>query len=118
MIRIRKRHKKIERVSNSVTFNSERILALKPDVVIAYTTGKDEDNLNALKSLEDAGVKVFAIQSAASFDDVYGDIEQIATVMGIEDKGAKLNEDIKSKIAEIQAKVKDVKAPKKYLLRN
>ncbi|MGG2113215.1 cobalamin-binding protein [Lysinibacillus pakistanensis] len=107
---------KIERVSNSVTFNSERILALKPDVVIAYTTGKDEDNLNALKSLEDAGVKVFAIQSAASFDDVYEDIEQIATVMGIEDKGAKLNEDIKSKIAEVQAKVKDVKAPKNIYL--
>ncbi|MGE7946129.1 ABC transporter substrate-binding protein [Lysinibacillus sp. NPDC093688] len=108
---------KIERVSNSTTFNSERILALKPDVVIAYTTGgKDEENLNALKGLEDAGIKVFAIQSAKSFDDVYGDIEQVATVMGIEDKGEKLNEDIKAKIADVQAKVKDVKKPKNVYL--
>lgn len=107
---------KIERVSNSVIFNSERILALQPDVVIAYTTGVDEENLNALKGLEDAGIKVFAIQSAKSFDDVYGDIEQIATVMGVEDKGDKLNEDIKGKIAEVQAKVKDVKEPKKIYL--
>ncbi|MEY9976949.1 ABC transporter substrate-binding protein [Lysinibacillus sp. RC79] len=103
---------KIERVSDSVKFNSERILALKPDVVIAYTTGGDDENLNALKGLEDVGIKVFAIQSAKSFDDVYGDIQQIATVMGIKDKGDKLNEDIKAKIAAVQAKVKDVKEPK------
>lgn len=107
---------KIERVSNSTTFNSERILALKPDVVIAYTTGGDEENLNALKGLEDAGIKVFAIQSAKTFDDVYGDIQQIATVMGIKDKGDKLNDDIKGKIAEVQAKVKDVKEPKNIYL--
>ncbi len=98
---------KIERVSDSVKFNSERILALNPDVVIAYTTGNDE-TLTALKGLEAAGIKVFAIQSAASFDDVYGDIQQISTVMGIEDKGEKLKEDIKAKIADVQAKVKDV----------
>ena len=55
---------------------------------------------------------MFAIQSAKSFDDVYGDIQQIATVMGIKDKGDKLNEDIKAKIADVQAKVKDVKEPK------
>jgi len=107
---------KIERVSTSTTFNSERILALKPDVVIAYTTGIDEENLNALKGLEDAGIKVFAIQSAKSFDDVYGDIEQVATVMGIKDKGEKLNEDIKTKIADVQAKVKDLKEPKNIYL--
>ncbi|WP_285397412.1 helical backbone metal receptor [Lysinibacillus sp. fls2-241-R2A-57] len=107
--------KKIERVSSSTTFDSERILALKPDVVIAYTTGGDDENLNALKVLEDAGIKVFAIKSATSFDDVYGDIQQVASVMGIEDKGEKLNEDIKAKIAEVQAKVKDVKAKNVYL---
>jgi len=36
--------------------------------------------------------------------------------MGIEDKGEKLNEDIKAKIAEVQAKVKDVKEPKNIYL--
>ncbi|MGE7694834.1 helical backbone metal receptor [Lysinibacillus sp. NPDC094177] len=107
---------KIERVSDTVKFNSERILALKPDVVIAYTTGGDDENLNALKGLEAAGIKVFAIQSAKSFDDVYGDIQQIATVMGIKDKGDKLDKDIKAKIAEVQAKVKDVKEPKNIYL--
>ena len=103
---------KIERVSDTTNFNSERIIALKPDVVIAYTIG-DKD---ALKPLENAGIKVFVIQSATTFDDVYGDIEQIAAVMGVADKGKKLNEEIKAKIAEVQMKVKDVKTPKNVYL--
>ncbi|MGN4123859.1 ABC transporter substrate-binding protein [Lysinibacillus sphaericus] len=103
----------IERVSDSMTFNSERIVSLKPDVVIAYTT---DGKVDALKGLEDAGVKVFVIKSATSFEDVYGDIEQIATVMGVEDKGDQLNEDIKAKIADVQAKVKDVEKQKNVYL--
>ncbi len=103
---------KIERVSDSVNFNSERIIALKPDVVIAYTIGDKE----AMKPLEDAGIKVFVIQSAATFDDVYGDIEQIAAVMGVADKGNEVNEEIKAKLADVKAKVKEVKAPKNVYL--
>ncbi|MFJ7951031.1 ABC transporter substrate-binding protein [Lysinibacillus sp. NPDC096418] len=98
----------IERVSDSMVFNSERILGLNPDVVIAYTVGEKD----ALKVLEDAGVKVFVIQSATSFEDVYGDIEQLAKVMGVEDKGKQLNKEIKEKIAVVEAKVKDVETPK------
>ena len=98
----------IERVSDSRVFNSERILELNPDVVIAYTIGEKD----ALKVLEDAGIKVFVIQSATSFDDVYGDIEQLATVMGVKDKGDQLNKEIKAKIADVQAKVASVTAPK------
>ncbi|MFJ7737049.1 ABC transporter substrate-binding protein [Lysinibacillus sp. NPDC097287] len=98
----------IERVSDSMVFNSERILALNPDVVIAYTIGEKD----ALKVLEDAGVKVFVIQSATSFEDVYGDIEQLATVMGVKDKGEQLNKEIKAKIADVQAKLADVTTQK------
>jgi len=107
--------KKIERVSDSVTFNSEKIVALKPDVVLAYYTGNDE-TLDALKGLEDAGVKVFVIKSAASFEDVYGDIQQIADVMGVQDKGEQLNKEIKAQIADVQAKVKTVATPKNVYL--
>lgn len=98
----------IERVSDSMVFNSERILELNPDVVIAYTIGEKD----ALKVLEDAGVKVFVIKSATSFDDVYGDIEQLATVMGVKDKGDQLNKEIKAKIADVQEKVAGVTTQK------
>jgi len=99
----------IERVSDSVAFNAERITELNPDVVIAYTIGQEE----ALQLLEEAGLKVFVIESATSFEDVYGDIEQLATVMGIEDKGKEVISSIQTTISEVQEKVETATASKK-----
>lgn len=98
----------IERVSDALTFNSERIVALNPDVVFAYSNGEEE----AIKALENTGVKVFVIKAATTFEDVYGDIKQIAQVMDVEDKGAALNGEIQGEIADVQAKVATVKEPK------
>lgn len=99
----------IERVSDSVAFNAERITELNPDVVIAYTIGQEE----ALQLLEEAGLKVFVIESAASFEDVYGDIEQLATVMGIEEKGKEVISSIQDTIQEVQEKVETATSAKK-----
>lgn len=99
----------IERVSDSVAFNAERITELNPDVVIAYTIGQKE----ALQLLEEAGLKVFVIESATSFDDVYGDIEQLATVMGIEEKGEEVISSIQTTIQAVQEKVETATVLKK-----
>ncbi|MGE6379178.1 ABC transporter substrate-binding protein [Peribacillus muralis] len=93
--------KKIEHVSDSVNINAEKIIALKPDAIIAYTVGDEA----TLKPLEDAGIPIFIIKSAANFEDVYGDIEQIAKVMGVTKKGDALVKDIKSQIASVEEKV-------------
>lgn len=99
----------IERVSDSVAFNAERITELNPDVVIAYTIGQEE----ALQLLEDTGLKVFVIESATSFEDVYGDIEQLATVMGIEEKGQEVISSIQDTIQGVQERVKSATSFKK-----
>ena len=99
----------IERVSDSVAFNAERITELNPDVVIAYTIGQEE----ALQLLEEAGLKVFVIESATSFEDVYGDIEQLATVMGVEEKGQEIISSIQTTIQEVQEKVETAASLKK-----
>lgn len=91
----------VERVSDSVIFNAERIIELKPDVVLAYTIGEDD----ALNTLRDLGIPVFVIKSASSFDDVYGDIMQIAEVMNVKDQGEKLVDSIKDQISEAQEKL-------------
>ncbi|MCA1066467.1 ABC transporter substrate-binding protein [Rossellomorea aquimaris] len=97
--------KEIKRVSDSMTVNAEEVIALKPEVVIAYTTGDDA----GVKQLEEAGLTVFVIQSAQTFDDVYGDIEQISKVMGVEEKGAELVEGIKEQISAVKEKVSTLK---------
>ncbi|MBN6884988.1 cobalamin transport system substrate-binding protein [Cytobacillus horneckiae] len=99
----------IERVSDSVNINAEQIIDLKPDVVFAYTIGQKEQ----LKPLEDSGITVFVIESALSFDDVYGDIEQIAAVMGEEEKGDEIIDGIQKQLKEVEEKIASVDEKKK-----
>ncbi len=92
----------IERVSDSVEFNAEKIIQLDPDVVLAYSTGEAPP---ALSQLEDADIPVFVIQSATSFDEVYGDIEQIASVLAKEEQGAEVIEGIQTQIEDVQERL-------------
>ncbi|WP_332646845.1 ABC transporter substrate-binding protein [Lysinibacillus sp. 54212] len=101
--------KKIERVSDSMTINAERIIELNPDVVIAYTAGDPAQ----IEQLEAAGLKVFVIDSAASFDDVYGDIVQLSEVLQVEDTGEQVVKDIKAQIAAVQEKTEKLDQKKK-----
>lgn len=101
--------KKIERVSDSVKTNNERIIELNPDVVFAYTIGGEEQ----MEQLENAGIKVFVIKTATSIEDIYSDIKQIAEVMGVKEKGEEVVENIKSQLASIQEKTSQLKEKKK-----
>ncbi|WP_211653464.1 ABC transporter substrate-binding protein [Planococcus alpniumensis] len=99
----------IERVSDSVEFNAEKIIQLDPDVVLAYSTGEAPP---ALSQLEDADIPVFVIESATSFDEVYGDIEQIASVLAKEEKGAEVIEGIQTQIEDVQERLAAVEEQK------
>jgi len=100
---------KIERVSTTTVINAERILELDPDVVVAYTIGEEAQ----IAQLEDAGLKVFVIASAATFDDVYSDIIQLSEVMGVERKGEEVVADIKAQIDAVQEKTAALDTEKK-----
>lgn len=100
---------KIERVSDSVAINAERIIELQPDVVIAYTNGDE----NQVKQLEDAGLDVFVIASATNFEDVYGDVAQLAEVFQVEKQGEVLVKDIQAQITAVEEKVATLETKKK-----
>lgn len=102
----------IERVSDSTTINAERIVELNPDVVIAYTSGDEAQ----VTQLEDAGLQVFVIKSAATFEDVYGDIEQLGDVVGKADIADEIVEDIQTQIEDVQEKTATVEQKKKVYL--
>lgn len=90
----------IESVSDLMNINMEKIIALNPDVVIAYTIS-DEATLQPLK---DAGIPIFVIATAATFEDVYGDIQQLAEVMDAKEKGNEIVDTIKTQIAAVAKK--------------
>ena len=100
---------KIERVSDTTTLNAERIVELNPDVVVAYTMSE----IAQIDQLEAAGLKVFVIESATSFDDVYSDIVQLSEVMGIEETGEKVVADVHAQIASVEEKIATVETKKK-----
>lgn len=98
----------IERIGSTLEFNGERIIELKPDVAFAYDNAPEE----TLKLLEDAGLKVFVINSSESIADVYENIEKIAQVVKQEEQAKTVIDDIKAKIAAVQEKVASVETPK------
>jgi iron complex transport system substrate-binding protein len=102
----------IERVSTSTVINAERIVELNPDVVIAYTSGDEAQ----VTQLEDAGLQVFVIKSAATFEDVYGDIEQLGDVVRETEKADDIIEEIQTHIKEVQEKTATVETKKKVYL--
>ena len=106
--------KDIEHVSDSMNINAEKIISLKPDAIIAYTIGDEA----ALKPLEDAGIPIFIIKSAANFDDVYSDIGQIAKVMGVTEKGDELVKNIKTQIKVLKKKWQVLDDKGKNIFRN
>ncbi|WP_062746501.1 ABC transporter substrate-binding protein [Shouchella tritolerans] len=100
----------IEKVSDSQTIDAERIIELNPDVVIGYTIGAPD----TLDPLEDAGIPVFVIHSAENFDDVYSDIEQIAEVMGVTERGEEIVTNIQAQMEEVATKVAEAEEKDLY----
>lgn len=90
----------IERISDSMTINTERVVELQPDVIFAYTVGEETH----IEQLDNAGLKVFVIQTASTIEDVYGDIEQIAEVLKVEEKADEIVTGIENQIEAVQEK--------------
>lgn len=90
--------------------NIEKIVDLKPDVVIASSlVSKD-----VVQKLEKLNVKVAVISGVESFDGVYQTIGNVAKLIGEDEAGAKIISDMKKKVTDITEKVKNAKKPKVY----
>ncbi|WP_107942021.1 ABC transporter substrate-binding protein [Metasolibacillus fluoroglycofenilyticus] len=92
-----------ERVG-SMEYNVEKIVSLQPDIVFAHESSMFAVE-PALEQLEAAGVTVFVVKNAATFEETYMTMEQIGTLTGKVEEAEKMVESIKTKLADIQAKV-------------
>jgi iron complex transport system substrate-binding protein len=93
-------------------FNVEKIVGLKPDLVLAHESGMSTAK-DGLKQLEDAGIDVFVVNDATNFVETYESIETIAEATGTENEGDKIVKSMKDDLADIQEKAKTVKERKK-----
>lgn len=94
--------KEVPRVSDGFNPNYEQILAAKPDLVLAAGITSPD----ALKKLEELGLKVLVVGSEqTTFENVMNDIELVGQVLGAPDKAQSVIEGMKSKIADVRARV-------------
>lgn len=83
----------------------EKIIELKPDVVIASTHFAKE----VLKKLEDLNIKVLVLYGEENFNGVYDTIVKTAEVLNAKEQGDKIVADMKKKVDSVTTKVKDAK---------
>lgn len=88
----------------------EKIVELKPDIVIASTHFKKE----TVQKLEELGINVAVFYGAESFEGVYNTVEKVGKVLNAEEKAEKLVSEMKLKVQNVLDGVKDKLQPSVY----
>jgi iron complex transport system substrate-binding protein len=104
--------RKVESIGGLLDPNIEKIVALNPDIVIASTHFQKE----ALKKLEDLGVKVAVLYGAADFDGVYFTIAQVGKIVDAVPQADRLIAAMRRKVATITGRVRGQPRTKVYYL--
>lgn len=105
-----KEAKKVQSIGSLTDPNIEKIIELKPDIVIASTHFKED----VAKKLEDLGIKVVVLYNANDFNGVYDTITTLGQIINSQDKASNLVASMKNKIEAVKEKVKGKEAPKVY----
>ena len=88
----------------------EQIAALRPDLVVV-TPWMPRENIDAIRELN---VPVIVCKSAATMEDIHGNIRLFAAAVGEPERGEKLIGMMEEKLAEIRAKIAEVPEEKKH----
>ncbi len=98
-----------EKVGDFANPNVEKIISLKPEVVLA--TGGIQKGV--VGRLEKAGIKVFVIDPR-NFEQLFVDIEKVGEILGLKEKAEELTKSMRNKVKEIEEKTKDLPKPKVF----
>jgi len=90
--------------------NIEKIIEIKPDIVIASTHFKDD----VAKKLQDLGIKIVVLKDSKTIDGAYESINTLGQILNAQGKAQEVVNLNKKKIEEIKEKVKDAETPTAY----
>ncbi|WLR49620.1 ABC transporter substrate-binding protein [Bacillus tianshenii] len=93
-------------------FNSEKVIGLNPDLVLAHASGMAKAE-QGLEQLRQAGINVVVVPDATSFDQVYKSISLIGKVTGHAEKAEKVAKDMQDKITAIEEKAANISEEEK-----
>lgn len=92
-------------------FNVEKIISLQPDLVLGHEGGLGLGG-EGYQQLRDAGLTVYVVDEAISFEETYETISVIGQVAGATDEADEIIEDMKAEVAEVEEHVAQVEEPK------
>src|SRR5215211_2492304 len=81
--------------------NTELIVSLKPDLVIAAEINTPEQ----VKQLEDLGLTVYYLKNPLTLEEMYGNLEIVAQLTGHQEEVATLIESLKARVAVVDEKI-------------
>jgi iron complex transport system substrate-binding protein len=81
--------------------NTELIVSLKPDLVLAAEINTPEQ----VKQLEGLGLTVYYLKNPTTLEEMYGNLEIVAQLTGHETETATLIDSLKARVAAVDAKI-------------
>ncbi|MBK9924759.1 MAG: cobalamin-binding protein [Anaerolineales bacterium] len=81
--------------------NTEMIVSLKPDLVLAAEINTPEQ----VKALEDLGLTVYYLKNPLTLEEMYGNLEIVAQLTGRETEAATLIESLKARVEAVDQKI-------------
>src|SRR5687767_443238 len=81
--------------------NTEAIISLKPDLVLAAEINTPEQ----VKQLEDLGLTVYYLKNPVTLEEMYDNLAIVAQLTGHEDEAATLIESLKARVAAVDEKI-------------
>ena len=83
-------------------WNVEKIIDLQPDLVYAHEMSIPAADA-AIQQLRDAGITVFVMPNAESFDETFRQIRTMAAHLRVDERGEQIINDMKATIDDVQA---------------
>lgn len=89
-------------------FNMEKIVEVDPDLLIVLAGNPPED----IERVKEYGISIYTVE-VSSIESIYGEIINIGTLLGLEDKAAEVSKDLEAQMEDVYSKVKDLKEDEK-----
>lgn len=96
-------------------FNVEKIISLQPDLVLAHESGLGVGEAG-IQQLRDAGLAVYVVSEAQSFDEVYETMTVIGQATGTMKEADALVSEMEAQVDEIEEQANTITEPKKVFV--
>jgi len=100
-----------EKVATAVEVNLEKVVMLKPDLVLATSL----TNLKAIKKLRSLGIEAVSFPPPKNFAEICGQFLEIGKIVGREREAEQLLEQAKERVKNIKERVKGLPKPRVFV---